>query len=197
MARNAASLRKTLPPARTSRKGPKRSSPETKRLVADFLAVIERRDAADRAILAALESAADLPSAAHVEQLLRNAAARRQFLKEVPLLSSRDVARLSGSTARNESAKASRWKSDGRIFSVSSRGVDYYPAFQFSSASGEPLPVMRDILEVFRDLSEWQVAFWFWAANVWLNERQPMNIVEREPEAVLDASRHFVEPLDI
>src|SRR5689334_15215234 len=116
MARNIASLPKTLPPPPASRKGPKPSNRETKRLVADFIAMIERRDAADREIAAALERAVDPPSAAHVEQLRRNAAARSQFLKEVPLLRSIDVARQTGSTARNESAKASRWKSEGRIF---------------------------------------------------------------------------------
>ena len=196
MTRNTASLPKTLPPVPASRKGPKPSNRETERLVADFIAMIERRDAADREIVAALDRAVDPPSAPHVEQLRRNAAARRQFLKEVPLLRSIDVARQTGSTARNESAKASRWKSEGRIFSVSSRGVDYYPAFQFSPVSGEPRPIIREVIQLLGASNEWQIALWFAAVNGWLDGRRPMDAIARDPEAVLDAARRDAEPLD-
>lgn len=172
-----------------------RHEPETLRTVTDFIAMLRRRDETDSSLLATLENADPPPSAAHVEQLRRNAAARTRFLKEVPLLRSMDVARQTGSTARNESAKASRWKTERRIFSVPSRGVDFYPAFQFSPVSGEPLPVIRSLLEILESFDEWQTALWLAATNVWLDGERPMDVVERDPDAVLDAARHAVEPL--
>ena len=164
--------------------------------VKDFVMSMEQRAAADAALLDTLEQF-ETPSAAHMEQLRRYDAARKNFLKKEHLFSSADVARRSGSTARNESAKASRWKSEGRIFSVTSGNADRYPAFQFSVESGEPLPIMRAILEVFREMNDWQIALWFAAANAWLGDRRPLDVIHREADAVLDAARHAVEPFDV
>lgn len=174
-----------------------KSEPAMLRAVADFIATIEQRDATDQSFLAALEDAVQPPTAAHVEQLRRNAAARAQFVAEVPLLRSMDVARQTGSMARNASAQASRWKSEGRIFSVSGGGADRYPAFQFSSATGEPLPVVRELMHLFGGWNEWQIALWFFAVNAWLGDRRPLDVIEREPDAVLEAARRATESLDV
>src|SRR5207244_9198443 len=105
-------------------------------------------------------------------------------------------AEFSGSTARNGSARASRWKKERRIFSVPWNGVDYYPAFQFFPTDGEPLPAIQKVLEIFGDeLSEWQTAFWFWGNNGWLQEgRSPMEVIEHDPEAVIHAAEREVAP---
>jgi hypothetical protein len=135
-------------------------------------------------------------SAAHLEQLRRNAELRRLFFEQVPLLRSAEVARLSGSAARNASARASRWKKEGRIFSIPLNGADRFPAFQFTE-DGEPLPEMQEILARMRGWSEWAVALWFIAANAWLpEERKPLDLLFTDPAAVIEAARKDSEPFE-
>src|SRR6266508_2454938 len=96
----------------------------------------------------------------------------------------------------HSSARASRWKNERRIFSVQWNGIDYYPAFQFSPKSGEPLSAMQTILNIFGDtLREWQIAIWFFANNGSLaGARRPMEVIARDPKAVIEAAKHEVEP---
>jgi len=165
-------------------------------VVRDFVARLQRAKNRDEAIVAALERGEEIPTPAAIEQLRRYALVRTTFMKEVPLLRSREVAQLSGSTARNSSARASRWKNERRIFSVQWNGIDYYPAFQFSPKSGEPLSAMQTILNIFGDtLREWQIAIWFFANNGSLaGARRPMEWIAREPKTVIEAAKHEVEP---
>lgn len=131
-----------------------------------------------------------------LEQLRRHSELRRRFLSEVPTLKSSQIAELTGSTARNSSAKASRWKAEGRIFSVKSNGVDLYPSFQFS-ATGEPLPELREILRLFEAWPEWTIALWFFSANAWLpEERTPLEVFASDRAAVVEAARKDSEPFE-
>jgi hypothetical protein len=171
--------------------------PEVLDAIADFAAAVEKRIESDEAVIGALASSAQFPRAEHLEQLRRNAELRVRFVKEVPLLTSAGVAKLSGSAARNASAKASRWKSEGRIFSVTHGGIHHYPAFQFEADSGAPFRAMQDIIEVFANLSDWQIALWFIAPNAWLGNRAPLDAFARDPQAVIDAARQAVAPLEI
>ncbi len=45
---------------------------------------------------------------------------------------------MGGSTARNTSALANRWRSEGKIFAVAVAGHGAFPAFQFGE-DGRPL----------------------------------------------------------
>lgn len=164
--------------------------------VKDFAATVERSIESDETIIEVLHALPEVPRAEHMEQLRRNADMRARFLKGVPLLKSADVARLSGSSARNVSAKANRWKSEKRVFSVVQGGVDHFPAFQFTD-DGQPAPAIAEILGIFSGLSDWQIALWFFAPNGWLAEEPPMDVVQREPQAVIAAARRAVEPLEV
>ncbi|HWW63028.1 MAG TPA: hypothetical protein VN181_16760 [Thermoanaerobaculia bacterium] len=162
--------------------------------VRDLIATMQTEAQQDEAIIQTLTATGNVPSFDHMELLRRNAKMREDFLREVPMLKSSDIAKLTGSTARNASAKASRWKSERRIFSVSVKGVDYFPAFQFSE-HGEPLEVMRRILELFKDFREWTIPLWFFGNNGWLpDEQPPWELIHSDPAAVLDAARRDVEP---
>ncbi|HVR40198.1 MAG TPA: hypothetical protein VMU84_13975 [Thermoanaerobaculia bacterium] len=165
--------------------------------VRDLVATLQTQSQQDEAIVQTLmATTGGIPDADHLEQLRRNAEMREAFLKEVPLLKSSDIARLTGSTARNASAKANRWKTQRRIFSVSVKGVDYFPAFQFDE-HGEPLEAMREILEMFADFGEWEIPLWFFSNNGWLpNEDAPMTVLPRDAAAVIEAARREIEPLE-
>ena len=74
-----------------------------------------------------------------VLQAHRNSVARDALAAEFGLLSSSDVAELSGSAARNAGATAARWRAAGRIFAVTSGGkAALFPGFQFD-AGGQPV----------------------------------------------------------
>jgi hypothetical protein len=160
-----------------------------------YQATLRRNKQRDSEVIAAIERSGEAPTAAAMEQLRRYAQARMRYMKEVPLLRSGDVAEISGSQARNGSARASRWKKERRIFSVPWNGADYYPAFQFSPTDGEPLPAIKTILEIFGDeLTPWQTALWFWGGNGWLYDKSPMEAIQSDPQAVIEAAKHEMEP---
>lgn len=128
-------------------------------------------------------------------QLQRQAKAREDFLAEFRTLSSDQVARLSGSAAANTAAQASRWKRARKALAVSTGQRDLYPAFQFGE-DGRPLPLIARLLEIFEGWSPWGIALWLASNTDWLGGRRPVDLLRSEPEAVLEAARRAVEPLD-
>lgn len=129
-------------------------------------------------------------------QTLLNAQQRAGFLREFPLLTSAQVADLSGSGARNRAAQANRWKTQGKVFAVSHGGQDGYPAFQFD-AHGRPLPIIAELLNLFAgQRGGWQLALWFAANNAWLPDAaRPVDLLDTAPDAVLSAARNASAPL--
>jgi hypothetical protein len=131
-----------------------------------------------------------------VLQLRRQAELQSAFLRSVELLTSAEVGRLGRSAARNASALASRWKKEGRLFAVPSGRADLYPAFQFD-AHGQPRPVIAEVLRHFVEESEWGRALWWTAPSGWLGGRRPLDVLDAEPEAVLEAARRSAQPLEV
>jgi hypothetical protein len=122
-----------------------------------------------------------------------NARERARFLSDVACLTSREIAQNAGHQAANASVTASRWKQQGRIFSVPSRGSELYPAFQFRE--GQPHPAVAKILrELPKQMSPWQVAFWFTSSNSWLRGAAPAERLDDE-EAVVKAAHRESEPI--
>ena len=94
---------------------------------------------------------------------------------------------------RTPASQASRWKQQGRVFSVPSRGSELYPAFQFRE--GQPHPAVTKILrELPKRMSPWQIAFWFISSNGWLRGAAPADRLGDE-EAVVKAARRESEPI--
>jgi hypothetical protein len=122
-----------------------------------------------------------------------NARERARFLSEVACLTSKEIAQNAGHQAANASVTASRWKQQGRIFSVPSRGSELYPAFQFRE--GQPHPAVAKILrELPKQMSPWQIAFWFTSSNGWLRGAAPADRLDDE-EAVVKAAHRESEPI--
>jgi len=130
--------------------------------------------------------------------LIRNARRRSELLRDFEPLTSAQVAELRGSTAGNRAAIASRWKSERRIFPVRYQKSELYPAFQFDE-DGEPRPVIRRVLEAVGGRDGWALALWFTAANGWLDDKRPVDLLdeaEREDE-IVEAARRSFEPLAV
>ena len=131
-----------------------------------------------------------------VLQAHRNSVARDALAAEFGLLSSSDVAELSGSAARNAGATAARWRAAGRIFAVTSGGkAALFPGFQFD-AGGQPVPVIADILTALADrLDPWSLALWFTGDNTRLGGLRPVDALSGDPDAVLAAARALADDL--
>ena len=112
------------------------------------------------------------------------------------MLSSGDVAELSGSSARNAGATAARWRAAGRIFAVTSGGKGgLFPGFQFD-AGGQPVPVIADIFTALAvRLDPWSLALWFTGDNPRLGGLRPVDALSGDPDAVLAAARALADDL--
>jgi hypothetical protein len=135
-----------------------------------------------------------VPDSAVVEQARRNAEARTTFLRDVPTATSADLAELSGSRARNKAALAGGWRKAGRVFAVSVSGQLRFPLFQFDGA-GQPKPQLAAILRALQEngLSGWELALWFAGASERLDGRRPLDLIDTEPDRVLDVARQVAE----
>jgi len=133
----------------------------------------------------------------------RELQARQALIKETPMLDAKAVHKLAGHKTTNASQTAGRWKQAGRIFSVPVGGVDHYPAYQFEGS--EPNKVIAQILEHLSPedpaarsdpnreppFSDWAIAFWFEAANSWLDDdASPVDVLGSDPESVVLAASH-------
>lgn len=142
-------------------------------------------------LIAALTPAhPDLPTPAALLQARRNAEARSALFAEFGALRSGQVAELAGSRAANRAALANRWRGEQRVVAVQVGDELLYPGFQFTS-EGKPHPTVAAALAELRSkprVSDWQAALWFVAANGWLGGRRPVDLLDAEPDAVVDAA---------
>lgn len=155
-------------------------------------AAIEVRplDDAEDLVVKLMPASLAVPAAGMTEQARRNADLRWRFLSRYEMLDSAGVSELSGSRSTNLRATASRWGSEGRIFGIWEHGRVLYPSFQFDG-EGRPRPVVRAVLETLDPLklSEWSTAIWWDTGHEVLEWRRPSEMVDSDPEAVLEAAR--------
>ena len=168
--------------------------------VRSFVALLQNRleeykdSEMERLIEAAMPQLSERPHPAILEQARRNAEFRTDFFAHYDVLDAEQVHAMYGSKADNTAALAGRWRSARRIFGLEHQGKTFYPAFQFDT-SGKPKAVVARILEALGDRSGWQIASWFTAPNGWLSDDQcPVDVMDADPDAVVDAARASTEP---
>ena len=148
----------------------------------------------ERVIEAVVPALTNRQTPAFIDQARRNAEARADFTRDYGMLDADQVHELYGSKARNRSALAARWRSDKKIFAVQRGGRFLYPAFQFD-AQGLPRKVISKVLAALGDaVGGWQTALWFVTPNGWLDGEKPVDLLDRKPDAVLDAAADVAEP---
>ena len=129
---------------------------------------------------------------AHRWQISKNVLARNAFrLQCEGLLSSKDVADLLGSTAKNRAALAKQLKDAGKALSVRLRNQDHYPGFQFDQENQCVAPEMSEIIALLAADYDygWQMALWFSCDNEWLDGKTPLAVWPEDRQAVLEAAR--------
>jgi len=163
-------------------------------LMSDRLGELEKAEMA-RLIDVAMPTLSAAPSPTTIDQARRNAKARATFLRTCEALDAERVHKLYGSTAKNRAALAARWRADGKIFAVEHQGRLLYPAFQFDH-TGRPKPVIGKVLVALGEaVGPWQIAIWFTSANGWLKGSKPVDLLDRDPDKVIDAASDIAEPV--
>jgi hypothetical protein len=138
---------------------------------------------------------APVPSPAQALLAQRESQARWALLEEFGAWTSEQIAD-NRSSAKNRHALANRWRAEGKVFSVELHGRRLFPGFQFDPETYAPEPIVAEVLAALprEEMSEWELALWWTAANDWLDWRRPVDAIDEEPEALTAAAAHLAEP---
>ena len=83
-----------------------------------------------------------------------------------------------------------RWIVGREVVCYERGGAVLLPEFQFDAATLLPLPCVRRVVRELRDVyDDEELARWFVGDNASLGGRVPADVVEAEPDAVLQAAR--------
>jgi len=106
---------------------------------------------------------------------------------------------LSGRAQDEMQSDLDRWKSEGRIFSVEYEGVEYFPGFALDPAAEyRPFPAVAEVIAILSNqefFSHWALAMWFIAANSFLDDQCPMELLADDPEWVVEAARDTLQEM--
>jgi hypothetical protein len=106
-------------------------------------------------------------------------------------LSAEQVGRLRDPDARNPHGTANRWRSERKVFALSKNGIQWFPRYAFDE-SLDPRPVIARVIEIFDGYSAFRVAAWFDSANGHLGGRRPRDVLQGDPDAVINAAREHI-----
>jgi hypothetical protein len=112
----------------------------------------------------------------------RNVQSRAAFVAELSLLTVDQLRARFGVTAD----ELDEWERLNRILSIEYMRTRYFPAFEFD-AEGRPLPVVSAVVRLFGK-GGWETALWFTSSNGWLNGGRPVDVLPRDPDAVIEAA---------
>ena len=118
---------------------------------------------------------------------------REAWLRKHPALTAAAIAKLVGSGTVNPSALVKGWVDAKRVFGVQHGKQRLYPAFQIGQ-DGQPKPVFRVLLTALDGTLEgWPLAIWLTRPNAEFDDwKAPLDVIERDPDAVVAAARREV-----
>lgn len=120
--------------------------------------------------------------------------ARKAVLAE--MLPIADLANLAGRRIEEMRADLELWKTERRIISVEHEGVEFFPVFAFNPNSQYlPYPAVKQVMEILSERrgSGWGLASWFVGLNSYLGGRRPLDLLDSNPQCVIDAARDEAE----
>lgn len=157
------------------------------------LIAARRRAGRDQEIIGRLMPE-DVSSAAHALQLQRNAAARTEALEESGSYTAAELAAARGSHTANPHATVGRWLRDGLLFAVDGPQGRLFPAFQIAEA--RPKPAMARVLAALpTGLGGWEILLWFRGSNGRLGGERPVDLLDHDPDLVVDAAEYLADSL--
>lgn len=84
------------------------------------------------------------------------------------------------------------WLEQGRLFALEQEGVQLFPSYAFDSI-GEPVPLLKDVLNILAGRSPFQIASWFESPSAYLDAKRPREALELDGPAVVMAAHRLVE----
>ncbi|WP_321935386.1 hypothetical protein [Paraburkholderia sp. J8-2] len=93
--------------------------------------------------------------------------------------------------AANANAVASRWKKEGKVFSIERAGLTLYPRYIFDEL-GNPIPEVAQVLSIFAGYRPFRIASWFESRNSMLDGERPRVALASNPSKVVEAARDHV-----
>jgi hypothetical protein len=76
------------------------------------------------------------------------------------------------------------------VFAFDWRGSLWLPMFQFERPEMSVKPAVRQVLAELGGIFDgWSLAVWYLQQNIWLEDRRPLDLIDRHPAAVLAAAR--------
>ncbi len=158
------------------------------RLLAERLASLDDERSRELTIIDALLPPLATISDAGLTQLRWNAVARQEALREFGAPTAAEIAAQRGARTTNPHVTTSRWVSAGRVFAVETPGGRRFPGFQLRD--GEPRPEIAHVLAALRGaLHGWELLLWFTGSNGYLDGARPVDLLDRNPDAVVGAAR--------
>lgn len=137
-----------------------------------------------------------LPAITEPKSALRQATmigkARAAVLEAAEWLTAAQVAELAGLSASNPNAQTTRWKREGKIFSVKQPGeVELFPAYGLDPETGfRPVAALADVIRILGDRKDgWGLAYWFASINSYLSGKRPQDVLAQAPQKVIAAAR--------
>jgi hypothetical protein len=127
------------------------------------------------------------------EEAARRWAERKEaMLRDNGVATAAELAEITGSKAANKASRANEWRAGSRIFGVNDGRQLVYPLFQIKE--GRPRKVMAEVLSRLRPkMTDWEIFAWFTAPDMWsCRGRAPKDLLDENPEAVIEAARHAV-----
>jgi hypothetical protein len=141
-----------------------------------------------------IESNSINPQLVHALEISKR---KEDLLKDNEFIEAKDVARLLGSKAENVSSFAYNARSAGKIFSITDGRKRKYPLFQFDL---ERVEIRKEVALVLKELPEswtdWDVAFWFFQGNAYLDDRKPFELIKPEADEVISAAKYERDKLN-
>ena len=115
------------------------------------------------------------------------AAAVQAILQNSEWVTASQLSDIINPALRNKHAKAGSFLKDKRVFALLKDGENIYPRYQFD-ATGQPIPVVAEILKVFDGYTSFRVAAWFESTSSALNGKRPREVLETMSREVLAAA---------
>jgi hypothetical protein len=130
----------------------------------------------------------------------RGVALTRHELEQILLhatewLTTREVELGAHGDATVTDTMVSAWVTARKVFSVEYSGQCLFPKYIFD-ATGQPIPAVAEVLEVFADYAPLRLAAWFESTNSTLGGRRPCEVIGDDPKLVIEAARdHLIGPV--
>ena len=101
-----------------------------------------------------------------------------------------DLARQLEEHGRGDAARLARWIALRELFCFERHGSIWIPMLQFALRDLSIKPAARRVyLELGRVFDGWALALWYAQRNAWLQQRRPVELLDTDLDAVLEAAR--------